>query len=91
MTAALLLACAVVAANAAFSRAAKAWTDRGDRDRRWGRAQASASALRVVSFLAGMWAVWRFAGRPGPVVMYVFSAAVGQLVLQVYLFERKKI
>lgn len=91
MIAGLLLACAVVAANAGFSLAAKAWTDAGDRDKRWGKAQAAAVALRLASFLAGLGGVWRATGRPGPVVLYVFAVSIGQLALQAYLLERKKI
>ena len=95
MTAALLLAALVAAGNAGISRAARAWADKARGadgwDARWSKSQAWAAGLRLAVFLGGMVAAWSLTRRAGPLVTYIFAAAVGQMVLQIYLLNKGKV
>lgn len=91
MIPALLLAALVMALNVGASLAARRWTDRGAKDERWPKAQAAAAASRFIVYVAGLWASWTLTRRPGPLVLYVFTAAVGQMVLQIILLNRNKL
>jgi hypothetical protein len=86
----MILAVLLAAATAALGVGAALLAKRAS-PAKWGGAQAAASIARVVFAGAGMWTVWRLTGRSGPLVVYVFLAAILQMVALIYLLNKSKL